>query len=108
MRFTFPLIAIAAISVPAAAEFQPRDIEVPVRIAFADIDVTSAEGRAMLEQRIEAKIEAACTIEANSRYTYGRDVVDQTCVKNARAEAFAAVERVAAAQSRGGREIAAN
>ncbi|GMN03501.1 UrcA family protein [Erythrobacter sp. MTPC3] len=108
MRFSLPIIALAAIAAPAAATPQSGDVTVPVRIAFADIDVTSNEGRAVLEQRIETKIEAACTVERNSRYSFGRDVVDQTCVKNARAEAFAAVERVAAAKSRGGREIAAN
>ena len=79
-----------------------------MRIDYADIDLTSAEGRAVLEQRINAQLEKACTIETSSRYGFGRDIVDQACIADARAEALAAVERVAANEARSGREVAAN
>ena len=108
MRFALPLVALAAISTPTITAAQSADERVTVRIDTADVDLASAEGRAIVEDRINARIKQACTIEANSRYGYGRDLVDDTCVKNAREEAFKAVERIAAAQSRAGGQVAAN
>ncbi|MBD2842964.1 UrcA family protein [Erythrobacter rubeus] len=106
MRFTLPLLALAAIAAPASA--QSGEEVVDVRIAIADINLNTAEGRSALEQRIDAQIEKACTIETNSRYGYGRDIIDEKCLANARADALAKVERVAADRARGGREVAAN
>lgn len=103
MRFTLPLIALAAIAAPVAA-----DDSVTVRIAYDDVDVTTTEGRSALEARIDAKLRKACTIEAAGRYTYGRPAVDGKCVADARAVALAEVERVASAQARNGRAVAAN
>lgn len=102
MRFILPLLAIAAIAAPAAAE------TVTVRIAYGDVDVTSAEGRAALESRINAKLRQACTTAPASRYAFGRNLVDSKCVAEARTAALAEVERVAAAEARTGRAVAAN
>ena len=106
MRLILSALALAAIAAPVAAE--PGEETVTVRIAYADIDLTSAEGRAAFEQRVEAELRAACTIETNSRYGYGQDIVDESCVNDARTAALAAAERIAANQSRSGREVAAN
>ncbi|WP_086606316.1 UrcA family protein [Erythrobacter donghaensis] len=103
MRFTLPLIALAALAAPAVAEET-----VTVRVDYADVDVTTAEGRAALEARIDAKLRKACTIESAARYTYGRPAVDSKCVADARAAALAEVERVASLQARNGRSVAAN
>ncbi|QDH33771.1 UrcA family protein [Porphyrobacter sp. YT40] len=103
MRFTLPLIALAAVAAPAVA-----DDTVTVRVDYADVDVTTAEGRAALEARIDAKLRKACTIESAARYTYGRPAVDSKCVTEARATALAEVERVASLQTRKGRSVAAN
>ena len=103
MRFTLPLIALAALAAPAVAEET-----VTVRVDYADVDVTTAEGRAALEARIDAKLRKACTIESAARYTYGRPAVDSKCVTEARAAALAEVERVASLQARNGRSVAAN
>ena len=103
MRFTLPLIALAALAAPAVAEDT-----VTVRVGYADVDVTTTEGRAALEARIDAKLRKACTVEGASRYTYGRPAVDSKCVADARAAALAEVERVASLQTRNGRSVAAN
>lgn len=108
MRLTLPLMALAAIAAPAAAVSQPVEDVVTVRIAYGDVDLSTANGRAKLEQRIEAQARAACTIERNSRYGYGRAILDAKCVTQTRIAALAEVERLAAAQSRAGRQVAAN
>lgn len=105
MRFILPLIALAA---PAIALAAPAEQTVTLRVAYGDVDVTSAEGRAVLEARIDAKLRKACQLEGAGRYTYGRTLVDEKCVADARVAARAEVERVAAAEARGGRAVAAN
>ena len=106
MRFTLPLIALAAVAAPVAAE-PAAEQAVTVRIAYGDVDVATAEGRAALEARIDAKLRKACTVEASGRYTFGRAVVDSKCVADARIAALAEVERVASAEARNGRSVAA-
>ena len=106
MRFALPLIALAALAAPALAA--PADETVTLRVAYHDVDVTSAEGRAALEARIDAKLRQACKLEGAARYTYGRKPVDEKCVAEARVAALAEVERVAALEARRGREVAAN
>lgn len=103
MRFTLPLIALAALAAPAVAEDT-----VTVRVGYGDVDVTTTEGRAALEARIDAKLRKACTVDSAARYTYGRPAVDSKCVTEARAAALAEVERVASLQARNGRSVAAN
>ncbi len=107
MRFALPLIALAAVATPVLAA-PAADQTVTVRIDYGDVDVASTEGRAALEARIDAKLRKACTIEAATRYSYGRTVIDDKCVAEARVVAFAEVERVAAAAARSGRAVAAN
>lgn len=104
MRFALPLIALVAIAAPAIAE----DDTVTVRIAYGDVDVTSTEGRAALEARIDAKLRKVCALEGAARYTHGRTAIDDKCVADARVAALAEVERVAAAEARSGRAVAAN
>lgn len=108
MRFTLPLIALAAVAAPVLAAPQAGEQTVTLRVAYGDVDVTTAEGRAALEARIDARLRRACKIEGASRYTYGRSLVDEKCVTEARTAAFAEVERVAAAEARRGRAVAAN
>ncbi len=104
MRFVLPLIALAAIAAPAVA----ADDVVTVRIAYGDVDVTTPEGRAAIEARINARLRKACTLEAPARYTSGRSLVDGKCVTEARAVALAEVERVALGEARSGSTVAAN
>ncbi len=106
MRHTLSLIALAALAAAPVSAASADKIRT-VRIAYGDVDVTTAEGRAAIEARIDAKLRKACSSEA-SRYTYGRPVVDRQCVDEARAAALTEVERVAADQTRGGRTVAAN
>lgn len=107
MRFALPLIALAAIAAPAFAAPVAGET-VTVRIAYGDVDLTSAEGRAALEARIDAKLRKACASDSAARYTIGRTVIDDKCVADARVAALAEVERVAAAEARSGRAVAAN
>lgn len=107
MRFALPLIALAAVAAPAIAA-PAVDETVTVRVAYGDVDVTSAAGRAAIEARIEASVRKACTLQGASRYAYGRTVIDDKCVADARVAALAEVERVAAADARSGRSVAAN
>ena len=105
MRFALPLIALAALATPAIAT---ETGTVTVRIAYGDVDVTTPEGRAVIEARIDAKLRKACTVASGARYTYGRTLVDSQCVADGRAAALAEVERVASLQARNGRSVAAN
>jgi UrcA family protein len=107
MRFALPLIALAAIAAPAFAAPVAGET-VTVRIAYGDVDLTSAEGRAALEARIDAKLRKACASDSTARYTIGRTAIDAKCVADARATALAEVDRVAAAEARSGRAVAAN
>lgn len=104
MRFTLPLIALAALATPVLAA---EDV-VNLRVSYADLDVTSEAGRAALEARVAAKLRKVCTIEGVSRYTFNRTRRDEKCLSEGLASARAEVERVAAAEQRRGREIAAN
>lgn len=108
MRFTLPLIALAAVAAPVLAAPQAGEQTVSVRVAYGDVDVTTTEGRAALEARIDAKLREACKLDGTTRYTYGRTLVDEKCVADARVVALAEVERVAAAEARRGRAVAAN
>lgn len=103
MRFILPLLALATIAAPAAAEQV-----VTVKIGYGDVDVTTTEGRAALEARIDARLKKACALDGAARYTHTRSAVDSKCVADARVAALAEVERVAALQQRSGREVAAN
>lgn len=103
MRFMLPLIALAAVAAPVAAE----DV-VTVKIGYGDVDVTTAEGRAALEARIDARLKKACTAPAAARYSHSGKAIDSKCVADARVAALAEVEKVAALQQRSGREVAAN
>lgn len=107
MRFVLPLIALATVAAPAVAA-PAGDDSVTVRIAFGDVDVTSPEGRAVIEARIDAKLRKVCATEISARYTFGRDAVDNKCYAEARTAALAEVERVAALEARSGRAVAAN
>ncbi len=107
MRFTLPLIVLAAIATPAVAASTAEET-VTVRIAYGDVDVTTSEGRAAIEARIDSQLRKACTIETAARYSYGRPAVDAKCVSDARTAALAEVERVASLQARSGRSVAAN
>jgi UrcA family protein len=107
MRLVLPLIAVAAIAAPVLAA-PVADETVTVRIAYGDLDVTSAEGRAALETRINAKLRKACAREIAARYNHVRSTTDEKCIADARVAALAEVERVAAAEARSGRAVAAN
>lgn len=106
MRNTLSLIALAALAATPLSAAAAEDTRT-VRIAYGDVDVTTAEGRAALEARIDAKLRKACTFEA-SRYTFGIAKVDEKCLADARTVALTEVERVAAIQARSGRTVAAN
>jgi len=108
MRFILPLIALAIVAAPALAAPQAGEETVSVRVAYGDVDVSTPEGRAALEARIDAKLRQACKLDATTRYTYGRKLVDEKCVADARTVALAEVERVATAEARRGRAVAAN
>jgi UrcA family protein len=107
MRFILPLIALAAPTLAVAAP-QTGEGTITLRVAYGDVDVTSTEGRAVVEARIDAKLRQACKREDAARYTYGRTMVDEKCVAEARTAALAEVERLAAAEARAGRAVAAN
>ena len=104
MRFTLPLIALAVLAAPAVA----AEDTVTVKIGYGDVDVTTAEGRAALEARIDARLKKACTTPAAARFWQTRSVVDSKCIADARNAALAEVERIAAAKAGSGRAVAAN
>jgi UrcA family protein len=107
MRFTLPLIALAAFAAPAVATAESGEKVVDVAVAFGDLDITTEEGRVALEQRLDKSLRKACTMVPRPAYALG-PVVDEKCISDARAVALAKVERIAAARARRGREVAAN
>lgn len=113
MRFSLsalalPALSLAALAAPLAAAPAPAEEVVTVRINYSDIDLTSVEGQAALEARIDAQLRKACTITKSSPYGYGRPLRDEACIAKARSEAIAKADRIAAAKQRSGREVAAN
>lgn len=103
MRFTLPLLALVALAAPAAAEKV-----VTVKIGYGDVDVTTTEGRAALEARIDARLKKACAAPGAGRYTLNRNAVDSKCLADARVAAIAELDKAVAMLQRGGREVAAN
>lgn len=108
MRLTLSLLALVTVAAPAFAASQPAEDVVDVRVSYADLDLTNDAGRAALETRVAAELRQACTIDGASRYAFGRARRDQKCIAEGLALAKVQVERVAAAQQRRGREVAAN
>ena len=108
MRFTLPLLAIVAIATPASAQADATHEAVTVRISTADLDLSTSEGRKILDARIETKLRKACEIESASNFSYGGKTIDRACLADARAQARARVEQIAGTPSRSGREVAAN
>lgn len=104
MRFTLPLIALAAFATPVMAAEEVVD----VRVSYADLDIASEAGRAALESRAAAALRQACTVVSPGRYAAGRTKRDDQCIAEGLAMAKVEVERVAALQQRRGREVAAN
>lgn len=103
-------ILLSAFALAAAVSASPLSAEdtVTVRVEIAGLDLASAEGRAALEARITAEAREACTLSDNSRYRYGRDLVDNKCVAEARAAAMAEVDQMVAANARGEQGVAAS
>ncbi|MEM1052599.1 MAG: UrcA family protein [Pseudomonadota bacterium] len=96
MRFFLPVFALtAALASPALA--QVSDDLVSFRVDIGDLDLSSPQGRAELETRVEAEARIACTRDIDARYTFGRDLIDQRCVAEARDAAMAEVERLTSA-----------
>lgn len=110
MRFvlTAPVLAIAlaAAATPAALAADNGEETVTVRVDIADLDLASADDRAALEARVDAQLRDACT--TSSRYTYGRAIVDEKCLADARSEVIAQVERIAVSEARAGGAVSAN
>lgn len=105
MRFITPLLSLAVLAAPATIAAQDNATTIPVRISYADIDLSTTDGRAVLETRIDAKLRDACSSKPSARYTYGRTITDKKCVEDARAQAKAAI---AQRNARGGRQASAN
>ncbi len=104
MRFILPLIALVTAAAPAIA----AEEVVTVRIAYGDVNVTTPEGRAAIEARIDTHLRKACAIQGAARYNQGRTAVDSKCVIEARSVALAEFERVAALEARSSGTVAAN
>ncbi|MEL7445258.1 MAG: UrcA family protein [Pseudomonadota bacterium] len=106
MRFTIPLLALAAAAVPATASAQAAEQVVTVRISAEGIDLSTEAGRAELEAKISAKLRKACTVKGATRLQL--KTVDESCLADARDAASAQAERIASAQTRSSGAIAAN
>ena len=83
MRFTLPLAALALLGT-VTAQAAPAEDTVTVRVGFGDVDVTTVEGRAALEARIDARLKKACSLEGTERYMHNRPAVDSRCLTEAR------------------------
>lgn len=108
MRFILPAIALGLVASPAAASANLNETVVTVRVDFSDIDLSTEAGRDQLNDRIETELRDACTVTTNARYGFGRKIVDQKCLSDARTAAIAEVERFAALDARAGGQVAAN
>ena len=109
MRIILSTLALAAAAaMPVAASAQAAEEVVTVRVGVADLDLTTSQGRAALEARLDAQLRKACRIDTRTRYALGQDMIDEKCVTEARSAALAEAERIAAADARSAREVAAN
>lgn len=81
--------ALAVFASPAIANTKGDVVE--VRVAYGDLDINSAAGRAALEARIEREVRQACEVRA----PLGRQApqTDWDCVATAKSEALAQVDR---------------
>lgn len=79
--------AFALAATPAIANTEAVD----VRVSVADLDLESAAGRTALEERVQRAVRAACEV----RDPLGRKApkTDWNCVKSAKAQALAQIER---------------
>ena len=83
-NFTLTISIIAAMAASPAAG-QQADIDPVERIAIADLDLDSAEGRRLLARRVGRATELACGSYAGARENAEIDGIDQ-CRRRARAE----------------------
>lgn len=79
--------ALALVAVPATANTET----VEVRVAYGDLDITSAEGRAALEQRIQRMAVKACEVADPLGRAPAK--TDWSCVAATKRAALAQVER---------------
>ncbi|MCA1661482.1 MAG: UrcA family protein [Novosphingobium sp.] len=93
----FLAIAASALSTPAYAAERTPD----VRVAYGDLKLAGASGRATLDQRIAAAIDASCGVDARSIVLSERRAA-QRCIIAKRAEVAPA--RAAALSTRGAPE----
>lgn len=94
--------AFAATATVAATPAMAQDETVTIAVQVSDLDLNTAAGRNVLEQRIEARVRDACQVRTvlgfNLRST------DWDCVADAKADALAKL----AAKSANNRELRAN
>lgn len=83
-HFTLTISIIAAMAASPAAG-QQADTGAVERIAIADLDLGSAEGRGLLVRRVGRATELACGSYAGARENAEIDAIDQ-CRLRARAE----------------------
>ena len=107
MRFTLPIIALAALATPAVASVDAAEEQVTVKISYGDLDLTTSAGVEALEARIEAKLRRACTVDTPSRFAYGKALRDERCIAEARADAMSQANRVARVQQNRASQVAA-
>jgi UrcA family protein len=97
----FLAIAASALSTPAFAAERTPD----VRVAYGDLELAGASGRATLDRRISDAINASCGVDARSVVLSERRAA-QRCVSAKQAEVAPA--RAAALASRGAPERVAS
>ena len=92
-------LALAFTASPALAnssEFVTKDVE------FADLNLSTPEGQARLEQRIESAAKSVCSVYEERTGTRLRSPKHTACLANARASGKKQMAAVVADQRRGG------
>lgn len=92
-------LALAFTTSPALAtsgEVHTKDVE------FADLNLSSSEGQARLERRIESAARSVCSVHENRTGTRLRSPELSTCLANARASGKKQMATIVSDQRRGG------
>ena len=85
--FTSAAAALALVATPAAANTEI----VEIRVSVADLDLNSAAGRTMLEERVAREARKVCkTVSALDR---APEKTDWACVEDAKTAALATIDR---------------
>ncbi|MEM6909637.1 MAG: UrcA family protein [Pseudomonadota bacterium] len=102
MKNTIFSAATLALAVTAAPALAGPDNEPQMRVNYADLDLTSKEGQAALERRVESAAKTVCKSTVINTGSRIRSRASRECLAKARLSAKRQVAAAIADRQRGG------